>query len=293
LKFLDRIFGPTLSPAWEVSPGGIVWKLQPTAGGILAGESRDVERRTVSLFALRHRTGDVLFRDRTLEEPWWIALEMTIGEIAILHRYPRPDLPNALGAVAIDATTGEILWENETVRIICGLEEVGLAQRGESIDSPSLLFVDLRSGAVIEQIEEIGRAREFQALCSAGEGIEGWTGSEEIDAASAEGRAIIATAGIKAEELRGSIESAEHGAYTVASLHLRSRRSANAMLAGRVDNMLLVIRDGRVLYRETAVPDAPAPSSDLFFIWNGVLTFIREGRTIVGIELRENVGARS
>ena len=286
MKFLDRIFGPTLSPAWEISPGGVIWKLQPTAGGILAGEARDVERRTMSLFAIEHRSGVLLFKDRVLEEPWWIALEMTIGEIAILHRYPRPDLPNALGAVAIDAATGELLWENAALRIICGLEEVALAQHGESIDSPSLLFVDLRSGATIEEIEDIGRARAFQALCNDAEGIAGWTSSEEVEPSSSEGRAIMTTAGIKPEEVRGAIETAEHGAFTVASLHVRSRRSANAMLAGRVDNILLVIHDGRILYRETAVPDAPAPSSDLFFIWDDVVIFIREGHTIVGMQLK-------
>lgn len=290
MKFLDRIFGPTLSPTWEFSPGGVIWKLQPTTGGILAGEARDVDAKRLSLFALQHRTGSTLFRDVVLNEPWWIALEMTIGEIAVLHRYPRPDLPSALGVVAVDLANGTTLWENDSLRVICGLEEVALARRGESIDSPSLQFIDLRSGQLLESDVEIGRAREFQSLCEISGGIDGWTSSEEVEATSPEGIAIARIAGVNCEEIRGTIESAEHGPFTVASLHIRSRRSANAMLAGRVDNLLLVIRDGRVLYRETAVPDAPAPSSDSFFIWNCTLSYVRAGKTLVGIELKIDNG---
>ena len=105
MKLLQRIFGRGLPPGWEITPGGIVWKLQPTPGGILIGEARDVEARTLSLFAVRPSTGEEIFTGIRLDEPWWIALEMTIGEIAILHSFPQPDMPTALGATAVDCAT--------------------------------------------------------------------------------------------------------------------------------------------------------------------------------------------
>jgi hypothetical protein len=40
-----------------------------------------------------------------------------------------------------------------------------------------------------------------------------------------------------------------------------------------------------VIYHEIVTRDAPGPSSDIFFIWRGVLIFIRDRKTLVGINL--------
>jgi len=288
VNILSRIFGRERSPVWEFSPGGLIWKLQPTRTGLLFGESRDVENKRLTLFAVSASDGAPRFHDLELHEPWWIALETVIGDVAVMHRYPRPDLPTAVGAVAVDSRDGRILWTDETIRILCGVEEIALAQRGSSFEYEELLFVDLGSGTVLEEIGgNIERAVAFQSLCDDRQRWSGWIPASQLTEEHPRFESLSAIVSRSIGDRRGAIETAEFGGHTVLAVHERSRRSAQAMLSGTVDGVLLVVAGNDVIYRETIVRDAPAPSEDGFFIWNGMVIFIREGRTLVAIDLNK------
>jgi len=287
VSFLKRIFGKTLSPRWELTPGHLIWKLQPTEGGILFGESRDVDRKKLTLFAVRPEEGKMLFSGVALEEPWWVALEMTIGEVAVLHSFPRPNLPNAIGATALDCVTGSLLWRDDTIRVLGGVEELALVQRGNSFDWSALALIDARTGAVLEEIgESPERLQAFQQACAAAGKWDGWINSEEVEAASPKEITLASSISSTIKDRRGPIEYAELDGYTVVAAHARSRRSAEAMLSGAVDTHLFIFEGEQTLYHEIVTRDAPAPAGDLFFIWHGMLIFIRDRRTLVGIDLK-------
>lgn len=286
MSFLKRIFGKSLSPTWELTPGQLIWKLQPTEGGILFGESRDVEQKKLTLFAIRPDEGKMLFSGVTLDEPWWVALEMTIGEVAVLHSFPRPDLPNAVGATALDCATGDLLWRDETIRVLAGVEELALVQRGNSFDWGALALIDARTGALLEEIgEDLERVQAFQQACASAGKWDGWISSEEVEAGSPKEITLASYLSSTIKDRRGSIEFAELDGFTVVAAHARSRRSAEAMLAGAVDTHLFIFEGDRQLYHEIVTKDAPAPAGDIFFIWRDVLIFIRDRRTLVGIDL--------
>jgi hypothetical protein len=269
-----------------MTPGGIIWKLQPTPGGILIGEARDVEMRTTSLFALRPSTGEKLFTGTTLDEPWWIALEMTIGEIAILHAFPKPDMPSAIGATAVDCETGRLLWSDPAIHVICGIEELALVRRGAAHDRGALEIIDARSGALVEAIgDDPSRAAAFQEACASGPQWRGWISTRELDGTGSRDGTVTEALDRVIRERRGPAEIAEYGTFTVAAAHQRSRRSPEAMLGNLVDARLLVLDGDRILHDEVIERDAPAPASDLFFIWNGVVVYIRDRRTLTGINL--------
>lgn len=289
MSFLKRIFGKTLSPSWELTPGHMIWKLQPTEGGILFGESRDVDSKRLTLFAVRPAEGKMLFNDIALEEPWWVALEMTIGEVAVLHSFPRPDLPNAIGTTALDCATGAVLWRDDAIRVLGGIEELALVQRGNAFDWSALALVDARTGVVLEEIgESPERVEAFQQACAAGGKWDGWISSEEPEAGSPMEITLASQLSPLIKDRRGNMEFAELNGYTVVAAHARSRRSAEAMLAGSVDTHLLILEGDRPLFHEIITRDAPGPSGDIFFIWHGMLIFIRDRRTLVGINLNRN-----
>jgi hypothetical protein len=286
VSLLQRIFGRTLSPAWEIAPGQIIWKLQPTPGGVLVGESRDVDRKEMTIFATRPGDGRSLYSGRALNDPWWIALEMTIGEVAVFHSFPRPDLPNAMGATAVDCATGDVLWRDDSLRVICGVEELALVQRGDTLDFSSLALIDLRTGTVLEEIgEDPERVAAFQRACSTPPQWGGWINAEEIEPGTPEAITLESHLSPIIKERRGPIETAAINGYTVIAAHGRSRRSADAMLSGSVDSHVVVVDEGRVVFHEIVTRDAPGPASDVFFIWAGVLMFIRDRRTLIGINL--------
>lgn len=285
MKILERLFGGRLAPSWELTPGATIWKLEVTAGGRLVGESRDVESKRMTLFAIDLDRGALIFSGCALEEPWWLALDGVVGELAIVHRYPKPDMPNVLGTTVVDATTGATLWSDPTLRVICGAEEILLAQRGASNDAPRLAFVDARTGATLGDADD-ERAAAFHASCDEAARWSGWTAADEL--AEDEPRMLALRPVIDREiaERRGPVEVADVDGVVVASGYARSRQGADAMLQGLLDNIIVVVAGGRVVYRETIATRLPAPTGDSFFVRNGVLHFVRHGCTLVGLDLR-------
>ena len=286
MKLINRLFGARMHPRWEVTPGATLWKLEITNAGRLVGEARNIDTKRMSLFAIDLDSGSLLFSGCELDEPWWAALDNVIGEIAIVHRYPKPDMPNVLGTWAIDAASGAVLWHDATLRILCGTREILLAQRGASHDAPRLVFVDAQTGVELEEADE-DRAALFQQSCGDDDRWSGWTSSEELSEDDPRVHALKTLMGGAPEERRGPIETATHGGYTVVSSYVRSRHSADAMLQGQLDNVLLVAHDDRVVYRETIASRLPAPTSDSFFLRSGILYFVRNGQTLVAIDLND------
>lgn len=240
----------------------------------------------MSLFAVHALEGRPLFSGVTLHDPWWIALEMTIGEVAILHAFPRPDLPNAIGATAVDCVTGEVLWRDDNLRVLCGTQELALIQRGSSFDLSGIALIDARTGVVLEEIgENAERANAFQQACAVTEEWPGWVNSETLEEDHLRFGEINDLLGRLMPERRGPVEMGGHGPFTILGVHAPSRRSAQTMLANLIDTHLFIVRDGRVVHQEIVTGDAPGPSSDIFFIWNGMLIFIRDRKTLAGINL--------
>ena len=286
MKLLDRLFGGRLVPSWEVTPGATLWKLEVTREGRLVGEARDLEAKRMSLFGVDLEEGTLLFNRVELDESWWVALDAVVGEIAIAHHYPKPDMPSMLGATAIDASDGTVLWHDETLRVVCGTSEILLAERGGPTVKNDFVFIDARTGAVIETADD-ERAGVFAGACDDSSRWSGWASAEPMDESSDGARAMLALLDRTLEERRGTPEIATHGRFTVISTYARSRRSADAMLQGQLDNVLLVIDEGRIAFRETIASGLLAATTDSFFLRNGILYFIRNGRTLVALRLED------
>lgn len=285
MKLFQRIFEPTLPIAWELTPGAIIWKMLPTPAGRLVGESRDPDRRTLTLFSIDTRSGVTLFRDRALEEPWWIALEMTIGEVGILQRFPRPDLPRAQGAVAVDAASGLTLWEHPGARLLCGGNGQALAELHDDRAGISLAIVDVRNGAVIEDLgDDLERATAFQEACDEEAIWREWISATPLTGNDSRLGGLGDHIGRYVANPLGAPFMAECGAYRVITVQQRGR-TADAALANLVDTILLVFHGDRLLHRERVSRSAPIAGEEIFFIWNRELIYVRDRQTLVGLPL--------
>src|SRR6516164_6982 len=94
----------SLKPAWRFKavPGKIIWRLLISPTGVLAGEERDPENKTSSLFAVDVPTGNVLWRNITIDEAWWFHTALITAENIYVHRFRKPDMPEPLGIIALD-----------------------------------------------------------------------------------------------------------------------------------------------------------------------------------------------
>ncbi len=92
---------------------GLIWNM--VAGGErdpLVIEVRDMTTRRVSFSALHPITGDFLWRDRMLEEPWWVNLTLVSDGVVLFTVYLDTNNPDKKGILAYNATDLSLIWWN-------------------------------------------------------------------------------------------------------------------------------------------------------------------------------------
>src|SRR5450759_102613 len=99
-----------LKPAWSYTTEGVLWRLLFSETNFIVGEDRDTEKKEVSFFCLNASNGDVLWKDISFAEPWWIGIEGIVHGKVFLHGFKKPDMPEHGRIIAVDLGTGRELW---------------------------------------------------------------------------------------------------------------------------------------------------------------------------------------
>src|ERR1700760_3655745 len=88
-----------------------VWRLEIDAlSKIVFIEVRDQSDKKVSFAAINLDAGEILFDELFTEERWLTGIEAAYDGILLLHNYQSEATPVHKGLMAIEGTTGEILW---------------------------------------------------------------------------------------------------------------------------------------------------------------------------------------
>jgi hypothetical protein len=289
MGILSRIKGSKLKPAWQfkAGPGKMIWRLLVSPNGMLAGEERDVEHKTSTLFNLDVTSGKTLWRNVAIDEAWWFHTAKLTPHNLYIHRFRKPDMPEPLGIITLDATTGKPRWEQPDVAMLFEYDGKVYAQR-EAMGRTEFFSIDSLSGEVLEAF---GSEREnilgLQALVPNDDTESIYSTPIAPDDEIFESISGILADVMKIDELRGSIDFAQVGPQLVFSYHQRITDDANAMLANTLSNHLAILNkeSGDLLFRETLNSRTPYPVPDNFFIHRGVLIYVKETTEIVGIPL--------
>lgn len=264
-----------LSQSWTFetqSADVIVWKLLISPAGILTGEERDIESKTGSLFAVEVQTGRVLWRGVTLDEPWWFDSDRATTDTLYVQSFRQPNLPEPKGITAINIRTGETRWQQPDFALIGTLPERVLVVR-QGFSHREYFALDAKTGEVIEElgasqpdIPEDDELRETHFASPPKEMPE-----------------MLADA-VRLEDVRGLIDELHYGFYRIYGLHLRSEKPEGKMLS----NELLVFdtRSSKLVFRETIQAETPLPLPNNFFVSHDFLLYVKEKRTLVGVDLR-------
>lgn len=278
-----------LKPAWRyaAAKGSVIWRLVISPTGILAGEERNPEEKNGSLFAFDVPNGKTLWSDVKLDEPWWFSADRITRDNLYIHRFRKPDMPEPLGIIVLDAQTGKERWEQPDVSMLFELDGKVYAQR-EAFGRTEFFAIDAISGEVLEAFgSERDNILALQPLASI------------ADEHSIYSYPIIATDEIfpqitsaledvlDANELRGSIDFTEFAGKLVFSYHERITNDANAALGNLLKNNLTVLskETGDIIYQDTLAKTTPYPVADNFFIHQGTLIYVKETTEIIGIRL--------
>ena len=239
------LFSRTLRPSWEFTPGTPIWRLHPPVEGRIIGEVRDPEGKRAMFFALDAATGKCLWRDKTLHDPWWVAIERVTGDKLLLHGYVAPDFPVLHGITVVDIPTGAVVWSDPE----WSGDEAALAAAG----------IELHPA-------HAGEEPVFPV---------------SADPHDPGVQSMLAAAGWAPGTIDGPVEFAEQRGRIVAAAHVGTGTGQDVQLTHR----LVVLDPGprRVLFAVTLVAAAKGVAPDAFFLSGGILYYIRERTTLCAL----------
>lgn len=289
MSIFSKFRGDKLSLSWRFSaaPGSIIWKLLISPDGILAGEERDPENKTGTLFAIDVEQGTTLFRDKQIDEPWWFNSEQATRENIYIHKFRKPDMPEPRGVTALNVKTGELRWEQPDVSMLFELDGKLYSQR-DGYGGKEFFALDSLTGEVAEAFgSEHSEILSRRALVRDED-----TNSQFSIPVLPEDEIFSEIAKLLGEslninELRGSIDFAEFGKYVIFSYHERITNDASAALGNLLRNDIRILdsEKGDIVHAQTLNSETPYPVPENFFINHGVLIYVKEKNEVVGIQL--------
>ena len=103
--------GNTLEFKFSFSFHGIIWNtLADGNNHRLFLEVRNVQEKKVSFSALNLQNNQWLWKDVTLEEPWWVSLAAIGGDILLFTLYTDTNNPDKKSILAYDVVKNQLAW---------------------------------------------------------------------------------------------------------------------------------------------------------------------------------------
>jgi outer membrane protein assembly factor BamB len=267
---------------WDFKASGIIWKVLPCSGRLIVGEERDPVKKTVSLFCVALDDGSVRWKGRKLGEDWWTGIETIHRGVIIVHEYPVPSMPEHRNIIAIDASSGERIWENRDLAFafasggtVCGSREL--------FDRRVFFEVDIVTGEVGRELtaHEAGQRRDSAD--------EGWGMDVGIPAPSGDLPGPVRAAFPPGADLIAG-ETLMCNDIEISNCY-ESRTDGGARRTLREHIFALDSRTGAVLHRDVVCDGLSVPAGTTFFRAEARVLYVKDRGTLRSFALPEGSAA--
>ncbi len=248
----------------------------PTQDGFLVGESRDEQKKQVRFFCIDLGTGRPLWENMAAEEDWWVGIEAAHGNMVYLHLFARPDMPEHAGIIALDRTSGAVVWQLAGMQLRGAQGEILIVRNGadpESGDVPisALTGEPLPAGSrpggdAGNNASAFGDPEGIIYPIPLSEGEEGWN----------EFRTVL-----RDRSLVGACEAARVDDRWIFSYHAAQRRGEPLL----EHHLAITDAKGRTLFSDVLHAEAHMPVYDAFFVRDKQVFFIRRERELVCVRM--------
>jgi len=248
---------------------------------MLAGEERNIETKTASFFCVNH--SGMLWRGKSYGEQWWTGIEAAHRGVLFLHGYATPDLPGRKGITAVDCVTGQVLWKNADVTFLSAAEGNVYAS-SEALGGPIVLSLEHRAGG---DGEEIGRGEEAARRVPSGEDETPGVTFPRVLSGGESGPDAELAARVAASAAEGfPVEFAGDELYVIVSYFSHEPRPRDAQRPYRQELRVVERTGGATVHGTTLDPAVAVPRFGAFLLMEGLLLFVRGGKTLTAIPLR-------
>jgi Domain of unknown function (DUF4905) len=274
-----------LKPAWSYTTSGILWRLIFSQSNFILGEDRDTEKKEVSFFCLNASNGDVLWKNNSYGEPWWVGIEGVVHDKVFLHGFKKPDLPEHGKIIAVDLGTGKELWRNNNYAFLYATRDRVLGFR-DLFERRLYYVLDAATGEFLEELKEAPEDTYEKKELS--QGRNDFLFPESLQPGDAEnpflGRTVSRYCG--SETLRGSVEYVRVKGKTVFNYHaLQSRHEENNV--EDLQNKLCIVEEsnGKLLFSDVINSSTPSPVPDSFFVDDATVFYVKEKHMLIALPL--------
>lgn len=283
---LSNIFGARrLKPQWTFSTHHILWRFLVSDNGLILGEDRDTENKTVSFFCIDMNTGAVLWRDKTYGEAWWIGIEALLGDRLYLHGFAQPDMPDHHGLIALDARTGDEAWRNTEISFYAADAEHVVGYR-DLFERRIFQRFDAARGTFLGEQETAGDETEEMRRHTFGR--TDFIFPQPLFADDIEREQILKTLAhhMTVQTAEPAVEYAHAGNRLLVSAHL-PQIPASGTQTPSLKNILCVVNPatGKDEFFDVLNADTPYPVPDSFFVDDNVLYYIKEKQSLCAVPL--------
>lgn len=266
------------SPNWQYSATHTLWRLMFSDTGLILGEDRDTNNKTVMFFCLDASSGTVLWEKMEFAERWWIGLEGVSGERIFFHGFKKPDMPEHQSIICADIHTGKELWRNNDCAFLATDAHYVYGYR-DLFERRMYYKLDIDSGTFLEEHSEL--PEYINSLPSAEKSDFDFPqpyGEENIPLLSS-------FVDVHSDTVR-SVEYIETDKFVIFNTH-HVKQSVQHNVQESLTNTLYIIEreSGTKKYHEILNHDTPFPVPDSFFLDKTILYFIKEKKYLIALNL--------
>ncbi len=269
-----------IASKWTFTAKGVIWRVLFSENGVIVGEDRDEEEKSLIYFCLDELSGKVLWREKKYEKEWWSGIEAIDGNTLFIHGYASPDMPENKGIVAVDIFSGRVLWENPGLRLLSAYKGAIVAE-GYYFGKRIFCRLDSKSGIIQEESADRNKFGNMPDL-----GIDERRYTFPVTLISGEGeQGKIIYEHVNTEELIGSVEFIEHDDMLLFNYYEKNVKSTENRDILNNYFKIVSIANKRLIFSETLNTNVSYPVPDAFFFHDELLFYIKDRSILTAVRL--------
>ncbi len=274
-----------LRPSWSYTTSGVLWRLLFSETNFIVGEDRDTAAKNVSFFCLNAANGDVLWKNVSFGEPWWIGIDAVVRDKVFLHGFKRPDMPEHGKIVAVDLGTGRELWRNNDYAFLYATFDRVIAFR-DMFERRLYYELDAATGEFMQELNEA--PADLYETQNGRHGRDNFLFPESLtdDASDYSLVAPMIDKHCTRSAIRGTVEYARSSGKLVFNYHAIQSRDDERNLEVLQNRLCIVDEEsGKQVYADIINSSTSGAVPDSFFVDEATAYYIKEKNTLIAVSI--------
>lgn len=230
-------------------------------------EVRHEARRMVRFYLLDYQTGEWLWQEESVPEPWWVSVAGVTSTTLVLHKFKGYDSPEHTSLLAVDLEAPAVLWQRETTSLISAAGDV--LRCANVLDPAVQVVLHARTGKKID-LEEPNNVDEYK-ISPLVKPFQYMEGTPYFGTVSEFARTRLQMEPVAA------VEYLEHRGLILFTLHVKRTEL--------VSYLFVLTEQGEVLLNEKTNTNLKGIAVDTFFLLEGWLFFVKNGNELLSYKL--------